>query len=773
MGRDVTRYLLRGAFVLIWMYALCGATIGTAAIVAFQQLSLWILLLALSVWLLIRWQNRWRWSATPLDVPLLLWIAAFGLSLLANVDVWRRIAIGLWYAGVYVGVWYVLWNILTNRALSHSFLIDILMIGGTVVLMFGCLQVVIWAHTNLPDILAGLRAFQLPRPSSTLGNPNAFGTALAILLPFALMRLIRPRNPLERHIMFIYVALTLFLLLMTYSRGAWLGAVLGIGVFVLLNMDMHNLLRPVSWQTWLARQPRRNRLRGLIAVVGVLSIVGVSLALFAISFSQGGRGIELRTDIWNAALANFARQPLTGTGLFTFGRSLMAVYSIPPMNPHSHAHSLAFHVLAELGLVGFCALSLTVFFFARALRRNWLRATLRMKSLYAGAAGSAAAFVGHHLLDTTTLTPAIAFMALFVLVLATHPPEAVPVATRLRRAQLAGVILLCVSLVVTGFWSSAVYARYSTVMIAALSDKAYAKHALELQVVIDAEPQLAVYQMQQGFLFGLAAAEGDPTALQAGISAYRQFLVLEPYHAVSWANLSALLWQAGEQPEAVSASQRASALAPSVWQFALAAGLYLEQTGQPIQAQAYYQASMIGNVTLLPLWQKSLLRQTIAAQSTPTPLGQVAVLLESGRLEAAQELWAANGFEAFVSPPYLIFKLLFALASQDQSAALEMLERASALSSSKSDAGWLALGEARLALYEGRLDQSAQAVQAGLQLFEPDLTTSEDIYGANFANTQFLRLTMARQYLPQVYYPTIDPLLLYLLNATAVRLNLE
>ena len=53
-------------------------------------------------------QRRWRWQTTPLDFAIAVWIVAFALSLLTNLDSWRRIALGLWFMGVYIGVWYLL-----------------------------------------------------------------------------------------------------------------------------------------------------------------------------------------------------------------------------------------------------------------------------------------------------------------------------------------------------------------------------------------------------------------------------------------------------------------------------------------------------------------------------------------------------------------------------------------------------------------------------------------------------------------------------------------
>lgn len=772
--KKLSTLMLRGALMLLMIYISVAATIGGATIAEVQTFSLGLLVIVLVIWLIVRLRRGWQWSATPLDVPLVLWLLAFGLSLVANTETWRRITIGLWYAGLYIGVWYLLWDALANRALSQSVLIDLFLICGLIVLVFGCYQLYTWSRDNLPAISAGVRSFELPRPVSTIGNANAFGTFLAVLLPFALIRALNPRNALERLLMLVYVFITLLLLIATYSRGAWFGAGVGLLTFIGLQLAVHNLLSKARLQAWWTKQRLFARIvvtLGLLVAALVLLITGL---LFLQSFSAGGRSTELRTDIWGAALSLFGQKPLTGTGLFTFGRGLMSIQSIPPMNPHSHAHSVPFNVLAELGLVGLAALVVTAFFFARAMRRNWQTASSRTRLLYTGAIAGSVAFAGHHLLDTTAMTPAIALTGLLAVVLAVYPSQPVYLALPQRRIYPAVIAGLGILLVVSGFWSSGIYQRYTQIMNDGLQAEDYGETAAQLQLVIDADPGLGLYHMQQAYLYGLAAYSGDLDAVQAGISAYRTFLGLEPYHAVSWANLSVLLWQVGEREAAVDAMEQAQQLAPRIWQFAFALGTYAEEMGNQDAALTYYRTAAVGNVTLYPAWEETALRQQIAAETSLTPFAQTALLLEAGDVQGARANWEAHHLEAFSSAPYQALRTIFALADGDRPAA------ASAVSAAWQAAGdtpalraWARLAAARLAIFDNDYEAAAHEIDAALALFEVDLGVSEDVYGLNFAVAQYLRIAIPRQYLPHLYYPTIDPLLLRLLNATASQLSVE
>src|SRR4051812_878278 len=125
------------------------------------------------IWGVARWRGHWQWHRTPLDRVILIWIAAFVLSLVTNLDSWRRIAIGLWYVGAYIGAWYLLHDTFANGGLRREWLIDAILIAGIPVVFVGYAQV----YVALMDHLA------LPRPVGTLGNANSLGALLVMLLP--------------------------------------------------------------------------------------------------------------------------------------------------------------------------------------------------------------------------------------------------------------------------------------------------------------------------------------------------------------------------------------------------------------------------------------------------------------------------------------------------------------------------------------------------------------------------------------------------------------
>jgi tetratricopeptide (TPR) repeat protein len=171
----------------------------------------------------------------------------------------------------------------------------------------------------------------------------------------------------------------------------------------------------------------------------------------------------------------------------------------------------------------------------------------------------------HHLLDTPAMMPAIALSGLLALVLATAPAEPVPLRLAWRKiGQSTGLFLLWLILIGLGFWNSHWIRQYVAILgdIAqteanALTADDYYQAANTLQAVVDADPRQPAYLLQQGYLYGMAASEGDSKAAELAIERYQRYLELEPTHASAWSNLAALYWQIGNQAQARAAIEQA------------------------------------------------------------------------------------------------------------------------------------------------------------------------------------------------------------------------
>ncbi|HVU13941.1 MAG TPA: O-antigen ligase family protein [Phototrophicaceae bacterium] len=680
----------------------------------------------------IVWRRRWTWYRTPLDWAILLWMAAFALSLVANLDSWRRIAIGLWFMALFIGVWYVLQDAFANGGLKRAWLVDALLAAGAPILFVSYAQVEVAVTSGAA----------LPRPGGTLGNPNALASVLALLLPLIAGRLFAARRPFGRVLYAFYGATALIMLALTFSRAGWVAGAAALGVWAILSLPLRRW-----WERFTLP------VRGLVIGIGVIGAAAMAYVIIE-SFGIAGRGVDLRTFIYATALHLFAAHPITGTGLFTFGAGLSQFNSLPPLEPHSHAHNIILHVAAELGIVGLVALGLTALVVARAVLR--VERTDRVAVMGIAAF---AGFIVHQMFDIPAMMPAIALMALAVLTLV------IPARDKAKRGRWQPLVLAVggIALCLTGLWSALNYREYVSAISDGLTTSNYQAAADRLQALIDHDPSLAIYHEERGMLLGFAAQSGDLQAAQQAADSFTHYTALEPNYASGWANLAALDEQLGKLKAAETAMQRAAALAPESWSLNYRAGVYAEAAGDPDTARADYQQALQWNseMPLLLDWDTSPLRQSLASGTgTLNRFSQTVLRLENGDLAGAQQLWQSDPDRYGDFSNRHVLALMFALAQGDITSAHAELQAAQRIASSANDFAWVDLGAALLD--RSQFDARVAAAQAQLQvtLTEPDWEL-----GANIAYIQYLHLAIPRLFLPQVGYSEADVNLVHLFNS--------
>lgn len=480
-------FIMYGALAANWSNLITAPyRIEAMAVIAILTLS----------WLAFRTLRRWIWYRTMLDKVLVLWIIAFAVSLLANTEVWRRIVIGLWFSGLYVILWYMLHDCILNGLLKREAIIDGTLLAGAAVLAVGYNEFVKWAqagaHGTLPVML------------STLDNPNPLGTVVLILLCLALCRTLMTRG-LLRIGLGIYTLLAAGALFLTFSRGAWLGGGVGVVVFALLYL----LLRKVrfNWPVVI----------GLVAVTG---LVGIGVTLYR------GWGDNGRLPIYEAAFQMFREKPLTGYGLYTFGRGLLRIVGvIPATTTHAHAHNLILNIAAELGIIGLIAFTITVIVFVRALRDNWINAQNGRHILLAGAIAAVAGVGVHHLFDVTALLPAVAIIGMVPLIVAMTP--SLPEPMLVPRLRFALVSTLALIILVAGAWDNYVYNQYYSAITYAMQVFDARGTLDKLQPAVDNDPNIPVYHLMQAYFLQYVDAP------QAEDAAFEAVCKLEPDYAAA------------------------------------------------------------------------------------------------------------------------------------------------------------------------------------------------------------------------------------------------
>ena len=555
------RRLERLAITLVCLYLLSpfGATFNGVVIPDAHLATYGLIFAVLAAWFVGRVHRHWRWHRTVMDPVLPLWLIAIAASMLANPDALARSLIALWFVAAYIGAWHLLHDWIANRPDAIELLVDGVLGAGLMVVIFSAIQM---AHSG-----------NLLQPVSVIGNANALGSVLLVIVPLALRKTWRAQAGAQKAVWSLYSAIALANLVLTLSRGAWFGLIAALATLLLLLLTHHGLLSPSSLLAWWVKRNKRVRqlARGF-SFVGIFCLVGM-LALLVNSFTLTERSANRRTEIWRSALRQFSDAPLTGNGLFTFGRNSGQHISIPPAQSYAHAHNLPLNVAAEMGILGLLALSATIALIVRRLRRVWrAKAGVHRKDWIFFVAPIVGLAV-HHLFDFTAMMPAVALLGIISLVLALDPTNSKPLlSARLSMFCAVGLMLLWMCLLTVGHRNSEINRRYIAALRLAtssdlegpVSDNAQRyRQALDiLDELIASDPTMPVYHHQSALLWGLLAAAGDHNAIDRGIQAFERFLALEPNHAISWANLSVLQWQSGDLGAEIHSMRLARKLAP-------------------------------------------------------------------------------------------------------------------------------------------------------------------------------------------------------------------
>lgn len=235
-----------------------------------------------------------------------------------------------------------------------------------------------WLDKSLYGAISG-RAF------STLYNPNVLGSYLILIISIALAGFPCTGKSFNRFLQPLITVAALFCMLLTFSRGAWLGLAVSILIIFIFKKEKAYMLSLFAGAALLA-----------------LPEYDAVIARTNMEFLAADTSGIFRLHLWDTAVKIFSDNPLWGAGIGSYGHLLQAQYGYYI----SHAHNFYLQMLAETGIIGLTAflgyLCITMYVSYRLYRSSRSR---RARSL---ALGTMAGFVGllvHGSVDSTLYLP--------------------------------------------------------------------------------------------------------------------------------------------------------------------------------------------------------------------------------------------------------------------------------------------------------------------------------------------------------------------------------
>ncbi len=297
---------------------------------------------------------------SPLNLPavcfVLVGVLATVFSINPRLSFWGLYKYYSWgFSSVvgYVLLYFVVANNLGKDSLKKLFLFAVL--AGGIVAFYGiCQYKGVEIFSRMPKA-PGARIW------STLGNANYLGAFLIMVFPLGLGTLLLTKSRLWRLVLAGVLGSFFICLLITLSRGAWLGFAGSLLLFAVV------LRKSIS--------KKLLRLSGLILILLLLSVALI------FSFMEGGKsqqglkvfsrissivdladpGIVARVSSWGSSLEMVQKHPLLGTGLDTYYlvfpsyRELSYLHSSGKNITAGYAHNELLQAVTTTGLLGVAA----------------------------------------------------------------------------------------------------------------------------------------------------------------------------------------------------------------------------------------------------------------------------------------------------------------------------------------------------------------------------------------------------------------------------------
>jgi O-antigen ligase len=323
---------------------------------------IWGLIALATLWLLYFLRTGRISPPTPMDPLLLALLMLLPLTLLISAD--RALSISKIH-GLLLGIALFFWivNVLKNYQNMHWVILGLILlaIGTSLLGLFSAdwskaptsaFSPIINRLPSLDQILPGLSA----DPSV---NPNTIGGALTFFIPLLTALLLdggayqrkyypqkataKLRNALFKLLITLALLLTTGTLLLTNSRGAYLGATLGLFTLAIWKQPTLWKVIPILVAT------------AILAVL-ILSNGDIINFINTIDTDEENATLAGRLESWQNTLLMIQDYPLTGAGIGTYNQLYYDLYALNPFPsevPQAfHAHNTLLAVAIDLGIPG-------------------------------------------------------------------------------------------------------------------------------------------------------------------------------------------------------------------------------------------------------------------------------------------------------------------------------------------------------------------------------------------------------------------------------------
>ncbi|MDO8592352.1 MAG: O-antigen ligase family protein [bacterium] len=320
-------------------------------------LSVYLLLLALN-WERYRPRFNWALGLVLLSLVIQLTAAIFGYDFYKSFwsDFERLEGVS---SLIYLAVYLFLLQVFLREKKQWLYYIRLILIGSALVSLYGLAQ----KFNILPVYEAGIG-----RVTSTIGNAAFLAGYLLLAFGLGAYYYFNESNKNYRYLALASGAINLLVLLLTSTRGAILGLLIGGFVFLLLGaIYQSGKIRRISLATIMLLAMLA---AGFIALRGKLADSNIELIRRLATISAEDGNVSNRLTVWRMALADFKFHPALGVGMENFD-IIFNKYYRPDISENwfDRTHNIYLDQLMAGGLIGLASyLGILFYLFYRLWR---------------------------------------------------------------------------------------------------------------------------------------------------------------------------------------------------------------------------------------------------------------------------------------------------------------------------------------------------------------------------------------------------------------------
>ncbi|MBF2089104.1 MAG: putative bicarbonate transporter, IctB family [Synechococcales cyanobacterium K44_A2020_017] len=289
-------------------------------------------------------------------------------------------------------------SILISIYLHVSLLVSV---AGIRQFIFGADALATWV--DVESSLAGTT-----RVYSYLGNPNLLASYLMPAVMLSAAAIFAWQRWLPKALASMMFVVHTACLVLTFSRGGWIGLVVGGFIFVLLLVHWYSIHLPRFWRIWSI--PIVLGLSAGFVVVAVMAVEPLRDRVASMFVGREDSSNNFRINVWMSVIEMIKDRPILGIGPGNSAFNRIYPFYQQPGYTALSAYSIVLEVAAETGLIG---LTCMVWLLLVTFHQGWTQLQ-RLRNLshiqgfwLMGAIATMMGMLAHGVVDTVWYRPQV------------------------------------------------------------------------------------------------------------------------------------------------------------------------------------------------------------------------------------------------------------------------------------------------------------------------------------------------------------------------------